>query len=340
MSWTTKTKAFIKPGMLPLFSPEFSHCASICPHGNGVLIAFYAGSRECSDDQCAYIMHWDGSQYRGPLCLGPKTGNVIIWAIKPDMAMVLFSFFEKDTANPVQRWMYCSNWYSIICYKSSNFSMTTPPIRLKTDPKLGFLPRCQPIKADTWLIPMYREHNCYGEIWSYDPDKHRSPFEVRGKIGVTDEESKSRFGRGILIQPTLWFDEETQRLHSLSRDITKRRKARYNWSDDYGMSWSDTISTTIDNYNNSLVAIDDRTAEPYLVWNQGQNRYSLMLGKISMASGMPSISDKIKPIQLNDRRVSNSGSYPNYCIDHDGNLHIVHSNYPHILHHILERNEV
>ena len=185
MNWTRTTNNLISPAkMFDICPVDFSHCASICAYGPGVLICFYAGSRECANDQAVYVTYWDTKEYHEPICMGMRTGNPIIWASHKNTAALIFSLFEKDTPNPVQKWMYCTNWITYIEWASGTFSRGTPK-RIKTDPKLGFLARCQPIKArdpNTWLIPLYREHNCYGEIWSH---KHRGSVLKRlGKIGV------------------------------------------------------------------------------------------------------------------------------------------------------------
>jgi predicted neuraminidase len=124
--------------------------------------------------------------------------------------------------------------------------------------------------------------------------------------------SEIGFGKGILIQPTIWSDKDKV-LHSLSRDITWNRKAWYSKSTDHGRTWMNPVSTEIDNHNNSIIVIDGTNL---VIWNKGSDRNDLQLGRLSADY------QSAEPIlKLN---TSGGGSYPNYCICND-RIEIVHT---------------
>lgn len=327
-----------------LGAADFNHCASIAPHKDGVMIAWYAGTRECSEDQSVYITYYKDGEYSYPIRIGDKTGNPVIWAENRDKSTLLYSYFEKMTNNIVQRWMYCSNWIRYINYEGDNKFKLGSKRRFKTDPKVGLLGRCQPIWfKGRWLLPMYREHNCYGEIY----EGKGLNFRPIGKIGESNYSTETRFGKGLLIQPTLWHDGKI--IYSLSRDITPSRRAWLSISKDEGKTWSKPQASTLTNYNNSLVALhhtDKPSDEPMIVWNHTDSlihghrstRYRLLFGQLKNVAG------EMRPvgllqkgvgslIKLNDREPA---AYPNYCYDYKGDLHIIHTDYPMIKHHVFK----
>lgn len=299
------------------------HCATICPHQKGVLIGYYNGP-ECSDKQAVNLEYWEQGERKCYAKLQEKTGNCVLWAINENEAGLIFSLFEDtDGVNqpecPVQRWMFCSNWQVKMTVKTdiiegSDFSRL-PLI-------VGHLVRCQPIQVNkSWYLPMYREHNCKGVIMrSIDGWK----WMFAGKIGDDMKEMSSRFGNGVLIQPTIWHDGE--KFHSLSRDVTGARRAWYSASKT-GLNWTKPQTINLWNDNNSVVIIHDGTATPWLVWNHGASRKLLTLGKWD-----PQLKTAKPILKLNK---GFQGSYPNYCIDYDRNIQIVHTDGLVITRHVL-----
>jgi predicted neuraminidase len=316
---------------------KFSHCSSICPVGDGILITFYSSTiGECRDDQRVRLQYYENSKYAEYKELKHRTGNPVIWSESENKAILLYSYFEDLTTNRmVDRWKHCTNWLLPINVDAFVGAGHLPePIQLKTEPEQGFLGRCQPIRYnEEWLLPIYDENIWYSEIWR----GNGTSFTKMADIGRT----RRMMRKGGMIQSTVWHDENNK-LYSLSRDGTKGRKAWYSESED-GTKWSNPIPVDITNYNNSIVAIHNPnkpTAEPYVIWNQTNNyqggsaRGNLMFGKLERTNaGLTA-----KPItKLNESR---SGSYPNYCFDNKNNLHLIFTDYPGIKHIIMDAEKL
>lgn len=301
----------------------FNHCASICPHKDGVLIAWYAGRQEAVRDQEVNVVYWEsGEEYRGQFKVGARTGNPVIWAMSKKKACLLYSYFENVDVRPVKRWGYCSNWLTPIEHKPSRNQTWASYVHRQLELEIGYLGRCQPIKVnDRWYLPLYRELDPYGLIMV---SKDGWNWEELSRFGVSDHDAATRFGKGILMQPTLWSDGS--RMFALCRNVAKTGRAWFGQSFDMGATWSDPAHTSIPNHNNSIVVLHDGTDNPWVIWNQDRMRTALLLGKIDGTDAVPYY-------RLN----KNKASYPNYCVDYDGAIHVVHSDRPHIKHHIFNR---
>lgn len=310
----------------------YGHCATICPHKTGILLAYYKGP-ECTNVQRVVVeYHQKTEQKICEIILPIKTGNCVLLPATPDKAILIYSYFEdtngkESPKSAVERWRFCSNW-SITLEVINNIITMTEPKRF--GPRIGYLTRCAPIKVkNSWILPMYREHDCYGLIM-----RSETGFDhwcYIGRIGAEITASNGRFGSGILIQPTIWYDGKN--LHSLSRDISENLKAWYSYSSNLGKSWSYPQTTAITNYNNSIVAIQDSKSlnphNPWLVWNDGPGRHQIVLGKWKQSTKTAEPTIKLGEC---------GGSYPNYCFDYDDCLHIVHTERPsYITHHIINR---
>ena len=296
------------------------HCATICQHGGGILVAYYNGP-ECTDHQSVHVEYWENDKLTGHYQFQEKTGNCVLIPSK-DHATLIYSLFEDYGPNgerpitAVDRWKYCSNWKTKVRYSNNQIHHTQPG---RLNHTTNWLVRCNPIKIkDYWLLPMYDEAWRYGIIlksnngWSWQPI---------GTIGAEDLNIE-------LIQPTLWHDGE--HLHSLSRDMTEVRMAWYSRSEDVGETWSKPIHTPITNDNNSLIVINDNTRSPLIIWNHGPKRRKLVLGRLDQSSLTA------KPyLELN---TTPHASYPNYCFDANNNLQIVHTEFGVIKRHIIDQN--
>jgi hypothetical protein len=293
---------------------------------DGVLLAYYTGP-ECSDKQAVNVEFWRGEHLIDHIKFPQKTGNSILIPTSHTKATLIFSYFE-DTDGlttpkvAVDRWQYCSNWKTRI--SMHNHITATPFERLETKLPVGSLVRCAPLHLEkTWYLPMYREYNVCGEIMT---STNTYNWKTIGQLGA-QQELNGRFGAGVLIQPTLWFNGKI--ICSLSRDVSRRRRAWYSESDNYGVTWSEPVSTNITNDNNSLVAINDNSATPLLIWNFGAGRKTLVIGRYTDH-------DATVIVKLNN----GIASYPNYCFDGAGCLHVVHTDNWAIAHHIFEANEL
>jgi hypothetical protein len=252
-----------------------------------------------------------------------KTGNSILIPINNNLVSLIFSKFTDTNERSIDRWKYCNNYQAI--FDSEKLLIKASKLDLET----GYLVRCAPIKVhNRWYLPIYRELNPYGLIMSSEDGQNWTPS---GKIGLEMDIITRHFGKGVLIQPTIWYDKT---FHSLSRDITNNHKAWYSrtiTNSPVNMVWSEPISSNICNYNNSLIAIPDAKLPslPFIVWNNGPNREILMLGKLNEDLS-------VKPIyRLNKQRAS----YPNYCIDENQNIYIVHTDGPIIRMHCATREQ-
>lgn len=306
----------------------YGHCASICPHKNGILLAYYNGP-ECSDEQAVNVEYCEGNKKLAHLTFPVKTGNCVLCASHNDKAVLIFSYFNdtdgvEHATRPVKRWRFCSNWRTLIEYKNQ-INCTRMEI-FPTDPMIGYLVRCNPIKIkDSWFLPIYREHDCHGVILK---SNNGWDWHVVGRIGV-ERPDVGIHGNGVLIQPTIWFDGKI--MHSLSRNITPQPRAWYSKSEDIGKHWTEPIQVSVWNQNNSIVAIHNGTDSPWLVWNHGSARRALVLGRWK-----PERNHAVPYLKLNDELDHSSASYPNYCFDKDGNLQIVHTDTGVILRHIIQ----
>jgi hypothetical protein len=304
----------------------YGHCATICPHRNGVLIAFYLGP-ECRNQQRVVLQYWVGTEKLSEYLFYNKTGNCVLWAINEDWAGLIYSYFNDTDginypAKLVHRWMYCSNWRVKVQADKDVFTVDSP-VQLDLQPPIGYLARCAPIKVGRELIlPMYREKCCHGQMLM---SENGWDWWQGGAIGMDVQGAK--LGKGYLIQPTIWHDGKT--LHSLSRNSKSGgRQAWYSRSPDHGHSWSQPRTAKVSNTNNSLVALHNGTDAPWLVWNKGNGRHTLVLGRW--------IQEELTAIPYLKLNAYANASYPNYCVDHKGLTHIVHTDGGRIAHHIIQ----
>lgn len=305
-----------------------AHCATVCPHKKGVLVAFYRGP-ECRDDQTVVIRYVENFKKKAETELYKKTGNCILWPFSDTMAGLIYSYFNdtdghRTPTRIVHRWMYCSNWVMNLLVEKNEIK-TTNPVVLQTQPSIGMLVRINPIRVhNEWILPLYHEHTSYGQIMK-NADSALS-WRTAGNIGLISNNGKVQ--KGCLIQPCLWYNG--RKLCSLSRDITPTGRAWYSESDDLGETWAKPIQVLVSNFNNSITAINDGSSSPWLIWNHGRGRFNLVIGKWD-----PVEMTAVPYLKLNK---GSRGSYPNYCIDYDGLIHIVHTDMGRIMHHIIKPN--
>lgn len=303
----------------------YAHCPSICPFLDGTLLSYYRGP-ECSNEQAVQLRYCANGKIV-EATLPNKTGNSILIPLSSDKAMLIFSYFhdwdgEQRPQTPVQRWRYCSNWKTKVSLRHGclTFSKFLP---LETT--LGHLVRCTTVKVDgTWLLPAYKEYDCQGVILS---SKDGNKWSKLGTIGTLNRQTHPLYGRGCLMQPTLWYDGSV--LHSLARDVTEKRQCWYSFSTDKGKTWTEANQIDITNDNNSIVVINEGIDNPLVVWNEGKGRSNLMLGRLN----------SFEPTCIMKLNRSHSGSYPNYCFSKE-ELHIVHSDGGEIAHHAINRREL
>lgn len=293
-----------------------SHCAAICGHKNGSLVSYYEGE-ECTDDQRVRIEFWKDDEELASCYLPYKTGNSILLKTSNDEAWIIFSIFkdEDEKGNkptyPVDRWMMCLNYQARVRFIDNQIVVDDTSL---LDWPIGYLVRCAPIRVSgEWFLPIYREHDCHGIVMR---SKNGITWEEQGRIGDTMREASGRFGNGVLIQPTLWHDGD--KICSLSRDVTYRKRAWYSESSDKGRTWTTPRPTQISNANNSIVAINDGTKTPMLVWNHGIDRRVLVIGRWDGEN----LIARPNQILVSELSPLASRSYPNYAFI-GGECHVV-----------------
>lgn len=291
-----------------IFESEYrcNHCATIAPCGEGMAIAYYAGYRECDDSQHVVLTYRrpDGSFLDSGECvhLENNGGNPLLFR-QNDKTFLIYSIFEKtakEVSHIVQRWMYCSLWAREISFDGQ--LSVGEKFAVFKNPQIGFLCRISAFDHDgKTFLPLYHEGNCYGAI-----------FEWSGEL---KQVSKIGYKCDNLIQPSIWFDGSI--FHSLSRNS---RPHEYGMSCWYSKSstlrrWSHPeLEQSLDNANNSIAVVNDGRPDPLVIWNAGNSRHSLMLGKLkghSLGRQYAKICQR------------GYGAYPNYSFDALGNLHLV-----------------
>lgn len=272
------------------------------------MVAWYAGSGECRDDQCVRLIFisGEGRQTESPLQLQPGTGNPVLWSLN-DAPVLLYSKFETQESALVDRWKHCTLWLQRLALDGVSVQLVGSP-KLLANRYAHLLGRCSPIKVGTrWFLPLYDEAAyrpllLQGDGWNFWPLTH---FGLRG-----------------MIQPTLW--EHEGKLYALCRNIGVRRDVLACSSVD-GHRWSDPVKTAIPNVNNSLHALAGWQNADWLVWNNSTaGRYKLTLGTLDVRSRP--LGDSWTVV-ANPKQVLEiaHGSYPSLCTDQEGCLHIVYT---------------
>ena len=291
---------------------QFNHCSTVCPHGNGVFVAWYSGSGECRDDQSVHIVFIDGPTKSETIRIGDCTGNPVLWAHGND-AILLWSKFEKhdDIRSLVDRWKYCSLWIQRLVY-DNGIELLGDPIQIaESDQHL--LGRCCPIHTQNgYLLPLY--------------DELKGECVIFAGSGLQFEEH-SRFGYKM-IQPTLWehtVDGETK-LCALSRNFGSRAKQSFLCeSTNGGVTWSDPVPSNLANINNSLHVVH-WNKEDVVLWNDtyGPHRDKMTLGVLNEWIPHPGFQEvRVLPVRIVGPRY---GAYPSMCVDAAGNLNFTFTN--------------
>ena len=305
-----------------------AHCASILSTGDDILIVYYMGP-ECSDAQCVQLIQYkrNGTLIK-KLNLMSQTGNPILFKFGSSIHLVCSYFNDVGPNNEVpytriDRWKYCSLWDFNYLFDVNG--IITPTSITKIPIEVGYVARCAPIEhkignITNILIPLYREKDPHGLIVAYN-----NKWTKLGIIGDNIADVHHHFGRGGLIQPSIWYDG---RYKVLCRDVTKNNRAWYSESLDC-RRWSNPIQTNVWNDNNSIVVINNSIG-PLIIWNDGPGRSILNLGYFKNY-------EAISLMRLNGKE---RASYPNYCWDSDGNLHIVYTEGFNITYCILEKLEI
>jgi hypothetical protein len=186
-----------------IVSTRASHCAAVCKIADGTLISYYNGP-ECTDRQGVNLEYWTDKRI-AHVRLPDKTGNSVLIPFGENRAILIFSIFNDTDGVEVakigaNRWRFCTNWQTIVTIVNGNIDVDDA-VRFNFDNYVGHLVRCAPIKSgEIWYLPTYKEHDVYGEIYT----SHNGwNWTLLSRIGANIKQHNGRFGKGILIQPTI-----------------------------------------------------------------------------------------------------------------------------------------
>ena len=296
---------FDRSRQIELSAGDFNHCASVCAHRDGVLVAWYAGTGECEDDQNVHVIYISDHYQSEPLKIGDKTGNPVLIPYDNDYAVLVWSRFEDTDKlrRKVDRWKYCSLWATFVGYDGRCIHFWPPkrptaPKQLAA-PHQHLLGRCNPIThRGLYLLPLYDEVARRGVIfWGIGQD-----YKYIGHFGED------------MIQPTLWAEKD--RIYALSRNFMNktRFKSCYCYSDNGGETWSAPQPTQIMNRNSSLHVLKWRNRN-FIIWNDTPN-----LRRENITFGV------LDGITVNKIAVLDSyGAYPSMCIDRNDDLNMAYT---------------
>jgi len=263
---------------LILSAGEFNHCSTLVAHNGNILVAWYAGTKECADDQSVFVSLVQNGVAGEPLRIGDKTGNPVLFCHE-GKHLLLYSLFEQKTDHPVHRWRHCSLWLGEIGVNNGHpFLAGTRRISTAGAHLLG---RCLPdCFNNKMVIPLYDE------------------LEGKCCVGLMDYSGgvaySGLFGNRM-IQPALFVQDDI--LHAVCRNFCALGErspeticARYCTSLN-GMDWSaprpccPKDSVFFPNWNSSLaIESTDEGDVHFVVWNdtQDRQRLRLTLGKLEV----------------------------------------------------------
>lgn len=278
----------------------FNHCASLCPCSDGVLLAWYAGTGECQDDQSVHVTYLSNGRPLPPIRIGDKTGNPIVWR-EGDKHWLLWSRFEDLESSRIlaTRWRSCSLWIQQVEI-SDGIQLSEPALLAEATEHL--LARTNPLTVGKrTILPLYDE-------------VRRQCVMYGGKDGQFEE--ISRYGDHI-IQPAIWRSGDT--IHSLSRNFGNRKKRSCYFFSGDAIDWRPGGFSYFKNVNNSL-AVCQWDDQHVVLWNNTDAIYrvDMTLGLVGWNVDVPSP----LPIVIVNKR---HGSYPCLCVDDNDLLHFAYT---------------
>lgn len=322
---------------------RFNHCSSVCKYRDGILMAWYAGSGECKDDQSVHILFMDKDNESQQFRVGGKTGNPIIFSVD-DVAYIIYSKFEDSGAmlRLADRWKYCSNWIARIAYEDGNISLHD--VELLTPPEVHILFRCNPIIHDSKIVlPAYDEMEGKGRLIYLDYPTLKKLQKNQWKKEVVPEIVSwgVPIGKGI-IQPTIWVQKGY--IHLLFRNFGNNKTYAQHastpwtpWYDMFNKTYQEDVimiqNSNVLNRNNSLHALTWSGGNT-LIWNDTKRpgRNFLTIGDIhiqnSKTADMFSLHGCPKVVADPIQRLTTTsyGAYPSMCEDKNGALWFSYTN--------------
>jgi predicted neuraminidase len=286
------------------------HCSSITEAPNGdLLVTWYSGSYESSDDQALFISRRNkGSRtWSTPALLlkspGKPPGNAIVWTGQSNRVWLLWG--RMDGAQPMMRgtgWDACRLFYRTSSDNGVTWSEDLPFYH----DTLGWLPRnlTLGLHDGTLIVPISDELNGHGVDLSF--------FLATKDNGATWTQSGIMRGGE---QPT--FIERSD--GTLLAYLRVRPNIKSAESHDGGKTWSEPTPTEWKNPDSGISMRKLKNGHVILVFNNQDNSRT----PLHIALSTDEARTWSKPLQLE----SNPGeySYPSAMQSSDGKIHIVYT---------------
>lgn len=239
-----------------LFGDErpFAQCHAstvVATPGDGLLVAWFGGTREGHPDVGIWASSWDGRSVPGDPDAGwsaPRPiakvadephWNPVLFARSPDRRELVLHF---KVGRRIRRWQ---TWFQRSTDAGRSWSAAEPLVPRDRGGRGAV--RCKPIRlaSGAWLAGASRER------WKrWDAFVDRSPDGLGGwRAARPIAIDRARFQGKGLIQPTLW-ESAPGHVHALLRS-TDGRVHRSDSSDD-GHSWSPAHPIDVPNNNSGL----------------------------------------------------------------------------------------
>lgn len=240
------------------------HASTLVETGDGILAAWFGGTRERNPDVSIYTARLSGESWSTPEMVADgvvdenlryPTWNPVLFQNKPDQ----LTLFYKIGPSPREWWG---------AYKTSSDEGKTWSDEIKLEE--GFL---GPIKNKSVFLPngdiLHPSSFETNKVWTIHVEKSDSNLENWRKIEIEN-------GSFNAIQPTVLFLPDG-RIQLLSR--TQEGKVGINYSEDQGETWSRVKGSSLPNNNSGVDGITLKTGYHLLVCNplqKGRNKLSLM----------------------------------------------------------------
>ena len=240
------------------------HASTLVETGDGILAAWFGGTRERNPDVSIYTARLSGESWSTPEMVADgvvdenlryPTWNPVLFQNKPDQ----LTLFYKIGPSPREWWG---------AYKTSSDEGKTWSDEIKLEE--GFL---GPIKNKSVFLPngdiLHPSSFETNKVWTIHVEKSDSNLENWRKIEIEN-------GSFNAIQPTVLFLPDGK-IQLLSR--TQEGKVGINYSEDQGETWSRVKGSSLPNNNSGVDGITLKTGYHLLVCNplqKGRNKLSLM----------------------------------------------------------------
>lgn len=289
--------------VLPSDSFPFCHASSIVETEGGLLVGYFAGSKEGENDVAIYLSAYQNGQWLSPEKVA-SADNVPCWnPVLSKLGKDSFLLFYRAGNSP-----RC--WSSFMMRSDNNGKSWTHPTILPAG-VLGPIKNKPLLLEDGVLlcgssVESYEAWGCWVDITT---DEGKS-WEKSNPINVKDHP----YG---IIQPTLFFsNSDTLMMLTRSKHIGMICSAT---SSDYGKTWTEAKPTSLPNPNSGIDAIRLKDGRILLVYNHSQKKRTPLNVAVSLDGGL----NWNNVITLENNQ--GSYSYPAVIETSDGLVHITYS---------------